>query len=183
MSRAAHLRLPSALARASLLVGALCCSVAVRVRPGQAEAGAARGDRQPDRWRRWPGSNASGKIDFPLAIAVNGGVLTVAGGDGSVLALQADSGRELWRASVGARLSAGVGSDGRRAAVVTRNGELVVLEAGRQLWRKQIGVRVHTEPLVAGERVFVLGSATAACRRSMPSMDVGCGKSSARAIP
>ena len=49
-----------------------------------------------------------GKIDFPLAMAVDGNVVTVAGGDGSVAALQADSGRELWRFNVGSRLSAGV---------------------------------------------------------------------------
>ncbi|GAP38417.1 outer membrane protein assembly factor BamB [Piscinibacter sakaiensis] len=97
-------------------------------------------------------------VQFPLAVAVNGGVFTVAATDGTVVALQADSGREVWRASVGKRLSAGVGSDGRYAAVVTRDGELVVLDAGRPLWRKPLGVRVDTAPLVAGERVFVLGS-------------------------
>jgi outer membrane protein assembly factor BamB len=97
-------------------------------------------------------------VQFPLAVAVNAGTFTVAGTDGGVLALEADTGRELWRASVGAKLSAGVGSDGRYAAVVTRSGELVVLEAGRQLWRQPLGVRVNTAPLVAGERVFVLGS-------------------------
>lgn len=97
-------------------------------------------------------------VQFPLAVAVNAGTFTVAGTDGTVLALQADTGRELWRASVGGKLSAGVGSDGRYAAVVTRSGELVVLEAGRQLWRQALGVRVNTAPVVAGERVFVLGS-------------------------
>lgn len=106
-------------------------------------------------------------IQFPLAVAVNAGIFTVAGTDGTVLALQADTGRELWRASVGARLSAGVGSDGRYAAVVTRDGELVVLEAGRQVWRKVLGMRVNTAPLVAGERVFVLGS-----DRSVQAYDV-----------
>jgi outer membrane protein assembly factor BamB len=50
-----------------------------------------------------------------------------------------------------------VGSDGRYAAVVTRDGELVVLDAGKALWRKELGTRVSTAPLVAGERVFVLG--------------------------
>src|SRR5205823_1854176 len=51
---------------------------------------------------------------------------------------------------------AGVGSDGRFAAVVTRDGELVTLEAGRVLWRKPLALRITTAPLVAGERVFVL---------------------------
>ena len=96
-------------------------------------------------------------VQFPLAVAVSPGVFTVASGDGTVLALQADTGRELWRGSTGAKLTAGVGSDGRFAAVVTRDGDLVALEAGRVVWRKPIGLRVTTAPLVAGERVFVLG--------------------------
>jgi outer membrane assembly lipoprotein YfgL len=96
--------------------------------------------------------------EFPLAVAVSPGVFTVAGSDGTVLSVQADNGRELWRTNVGARLSAGVGSDGRFAAVVTRDGVLVTLEAGRELWRAPLAMRVNTAPLVAGERVFVLGS-------------------------
>jgi outer membrane assembly lipoprotein YfgL len=112
-----------------------------------------------------------GKVQFPLVVAVNAGTFTLAGGDGVVLALQADTGRELWRASVGSPLSAGVGSDGRFAAVVTRSGELVVLEAGREVWRKSLGVRVNTAPLVAGERVFVLAS-----DRSVQAFDVFDGR-------
>lgn len=100
-------------------------------------------------------------VQFPLLVAVNetassGGIFTVAGTDGTVLALQAETGRELWRASVGAKLSAGVGSDGRFASVVTRDNELVTLEAGRILWRARLGARVATSPFVAGERVFVM---------------------------
>jgi len=96
-------------------------------------------------------------VKFPLAVAVTPGVFTVAGDDGTVLALDAESGREVWRASAGAKLSAGVGSDGRFAAVVTRDGELVVFEQGQPKWRKALGARVTTAPLVAGERIFVLG--------------------------
>jgi outer membrane protein assembly factor BamB len=98
-----------------------------------------------------------GGIGFPLSVAVNGGVFTVAANDGTVMALQADTGKELWRASAGTGLSAGVGSDGRFAAVVTRDGELVAFEGGKPSWRKPLGLRVATAPLVAGERVFVLG--------------------------
>lgn len=102
-------------------------------------------------------SQRIGDVDFPLAVAVNGGVFTVASGNGTVAAIQADSGREIWRASVDGRIVAGVGSDGRFAAVVTREGDLVVLDAGKPLWRKPLGTKVVTAPLVAGERVFVLG--------------------------
>jgi outer membrane assembly lipoprotein YfgL len=95
-------------------------------------------------------------VQFPLAVAVTPGAFTVAGSDGTVLALEAVSGRELWRGAAGSKLSAGVGSDGRFAAVVTREGELVVFDQGAVKWRKPLGVRVTTAPLVAGERVFVV---------------------------
>ena len=36
-------------------------------------------------------------VQFPLAVAVTKGVFTVAGNDGTVLALDADTGREVWR--------------------------------------------------------------------------------------
>jgi outer membrane assembly lipoprotein YfgL len=98
-----------------------------------------------------------GKIGFPLVVPVRDGRFIVADDGGTVLALDADTGREAWRADVGARLSAGVGSDGRTAAVVTREGELVAIESGTVKWRKSIGTRVTTPPLVAGERVFALG--------------------------
>jgi len=96
-------------------------------------------------------------VQFPLAVAVTKGMFTVAGNDGTVLALDAETGREVWRGSAGAKLSAGVGSDGRFAAVATREGELVVFDQGVVKWRKPLGVRVTTAPLVAGERVFVVG--------------------------
>jgi outer membrane assembly lipoprotein YfgL len=96
-------------------------------------------------------------VPFPLVVAVNDGNLALAGGDGTVLAVAADSGRELWRASVGAAIAAGVGSDGRFAAVVTVDNELVVLDRASVAWRTRLPSRVSTPPLVAGERVFVMG--------------------------
>ena len=96
-------------------------------------------------------------VQFPLAAVVTPGVFSVAGNDGTVLAVDAQTGREVWRGQAGAKVAAGVGSDGRFAAVVTRDGELVVFEQGRVKWRKALLARVATAPLVAGERVFVLG--------------------------
>ena len=106
-------------------------------------------------------SQRIGKVEFDLQVAVNktassGDVFTLASSDGSVMALQAGTGNEIWRASVGAKISAGVGSDGRFAAVVTHDNELVVIDAGRIAWRARLGSRVATAPLVAGERVFVM---------------------------
>lgn len=101
-------------------------------------------------------SASVGSVQFPLAITARKDQFFVAGSDGAVLALQASTGAQLWRAEVGERLSAGVGSDGRFAAVVTRGNEVVLLDAGKLLWRKTLKTPVTTAPLVAGERVFVM---------------------------
>lgn len=98
-----------------------------------------------------------GDVEFPLAVAADATSVTLATSSGDVVALAADSGRELWRGSAGAALSAGVGSDGRYASVVTRDNEVIVFDAGKLLWRARLDTRVLTAPLVAGERVFVLG--------------------------
>ena len=108
---------------------------------------------------------------LPSAVAVNAGVFTVVGGDGTVVALQADNGRELWRANAGGKLGAGVGSDGKVAALVTRDGKLTALEGGRTLWQKPLAARIVTAPLVAGERVFVLGT-----DRSVQAFDAQSGQ-------
>ena len=96
-------------------------------------------------------------VQFPLAVAVREGNFIVAGTDGTVLALDAQTGAERWRGQAGKSLSAGVGSDGRFAAVVTRDNELVVLDKGARLWSANLASRTSTAPLVAGERVFVVG--------------------------
>ncbi len=102
-------------------------------------------------------STRIGSVEFPLTVATQGDRFTVADSSGTVVAYRAQDGAELWRAQAGEKLSAGVGSDGRYAAVVTRNQELVVMDAGAVLWRKPLPAPVHTAPLVAGERVFVQG--------------------------
>jgi outer membrane assembly lipoprotein YfgL len=95
-------------------------------------------------------------IRFPLAITARADSFVVAGDDGVVRALSAADGKELWRGEVGAKLAAGVGSDGRYAAAVNRDNQLVVLDAGRVLWRKPLPTPVVAAPLVAGERVFLI---------------------------
>jgi outer membrane assembly lipoprotein YfgL len=116
-------------------------------------------------WTVQLGASAS-----PLMPAVVGDSVWVAGSAGNVLALDAASGRELWRADVGRPLVAGVGSDGRTAAVVTQDNELVALEAGKVSWRARLGSGVFTPPLVAGRRVFVLGA-----DRSLAAYDAATG--------
>ena len=102
--------------------------------------------------------NASiGSVGYPMVATVRNGVLFVASGNGEVRALQAESGVEVWRATAGSAIAAGVGSDGRYTSVVTRGNEVVTFDAGREVWRKRVPSSVVTPPLVAGERVFVMG--------------------------
>lgn len=97
-----------------------------------------------------------GESREPLRPVVAGGRVFVASTEGTVAALDADTGRDIWRASVGAELGAGVGADGQSAAVITRDNELVSLSGGREQWRVRLPARSFTAPLVAGGRVFVL---------------------------
>lgn len=99
-----------------------------------------------------------GDVTFPLDIRVNGSRVAIASTDGTVAALDAATGRELWRARTGEALAAGVGSDGKTTAVVTRSNAVVAFADGRELWRQKIPAQVFTAPLVAGERVFVLAA-------------------------
>src|SRR5207253_10158358 len=66
-----------------------------------------------------------GPVDIPLSVNVQGSTVTVASSDGSVAAIDAATGRELWRTNAGGPIAAGVGSDGRVAAVVTTGGDAV----------------------------------------------------------
>ena len=95
-------------------------------------------------------------VEFPMEVKVNGDAVTLASSDGVVQSFDARSGASLWRSASLGPLAAGVGSDGRLAAVVTRENELVVLEAGRELWRQKLTAPSYTAPLIAGARVFLL---------------------------
>lgn len=89
----------------------------------------------------------------PLAVA---GRVFVAGKSGTVAALDAATGKDVWRLNLATALAAGVGSDGQMAAVITGNNQLVAIADGRELWRVRLPARSFTTPLVAGQRVFVL---------------------------
>jgi outer membrane assembly lipoprotein YfgL len=112
-----------------------------------------------------------GEVTFPLQAQISGNTLAVAGGDGTVALLDAASGRDIWRASAGAPLSAGVGSDGKVAAVVTTANDVVALADGKVLWRQKLPAQVYAAPLVAGARVFVL-----AADRSVTAFDGQTGR-------
>jgi outer membrane protein assembly factor BamB len=116
----------------------------------------------------------SGQVPSGALPAVVGTAVVFTSSDGSVTALDAANGRDLWRSNAGDAISTGAGFDGKLAAVVTRSNELVALNAeagGKELWRMRLGAQVYTAPLVAGGRVFVV-----AADRSVSSFDGATGR-------
>jgi outer membrane assembly lipoprotein YfgL len=99
-----------------------------------------------------------GPVNFPLDVSVAGNSVGVASDDGSVALLDAQTGRDIWRVALKMPIAAGVGSDGKVLAVVTKANEVVALQNGKELWRQKLNAQVFTAPFVAGARVFVLAA-------------------------
>lgn len=104
----------------------------------------------------WTASVGQGGPGFVPVFAE--GRVFAAGAGGVVAAIDARSGADAWRLDLGTRLSTGVGSDGRTAAVITRDNVLVAIAEGQERWRVRLSARSFTPPLVAGGRVFVLSA-------------------------
>jgi outer membrane assembly lipoprotein YfgL len=90
-----------------------------------------------------------------LRLQVVNQTVYAASDNGDLLAMEASTGRVIWRVRLPDGLSAGVGGDANRVAVVTLNNELLSIQSGEVRWRVRLPARVLTPPLVAGGRVFV----------------------------
>jgi outer membrane protein assembly factor BamB len=80
-----------------------------------------------------------------------------AGSDGTVVRLEADTGRPLWRVNAGQPLSGGVGANESVVAVGTAEGEVIALDAesGNVRWRSRVSSEVLAAPAVSGDLVIV----------------------------
>ena len=98
-----------------------------------------------------------GKVNFPLSVATRDDRIALANSDGTVAMLNAKTGKDIWRFTLPkTNVSAGVGSDGKQVALVTRDNQLVVMQDAKVQWRQTLPAQSFTPPLVAGQRVFVL---------------------------
>jgi outer membrane protein assembly factor BamB len=72
--------------------------------------------------------------------------------------IDAQTGKDVWRTRLHTDIRAGAGYDGHMAAVVTVSNELTALVNAEAVWKRRLDTTVFTPPLVAGQRVFVLGA-------------------------
>ena len=84
------------------------------------------------------------------------GQLALVTKNGVVQVVNAKNGELIWKHDLKALLNAGAGFDGHYLAVVTSSNELIVLKEGKVVWRNRLTASTYSNPLVAGERVFLL---------------------------
>lgn len=100
-----------------------------------------------------PVGNA-GKYAFSPA-AVSGSIFAAAA-DGTIMRVEAATGRALWRINAGMRLTAGVGSDGYTVAVGGADGVLLVYDGeGKLRWKTQASSEILSAPAVGQGLVIV----------------------------
>jgi outer membrane protein assembly factor BamB len=94
---------------------------------------------------------------FIFSPALAEGSVFAAARDGTVMRLDATSGRTQWSVSAGTRLSAGVGADARTVAVANEDGEVIALDAasGERRWTARVSSEVIAAPAVGADLVLV----------------------------
>lgn len=97
---------------------------------------------------------SAGSYTFTPALA--GGDVFAAAADGSLLRLEAASGRIVWRINAGVPLTAGVGTDGKTVAVVGEKGVVLAFDGeGKLRWKAQASSEVLSAPAVGQGLVVV----------------------------
>jgi outer membrane protein assembly factor BamB len=103
-------------------------------------------------WKEDVGSSSR----YVLEPAVLENAIYAAAANGSVVRLNPETGKVVWRSQLDAELSAGVGSDGLTIVVATTRGEVIALGPdGKELWRAQVSSDVSERPLVGKGLVIV----------------------------
>ena len=150
----------------ALVLGLQACASSEKPKPTALEPAPSL-PKVKEQWRA-----EMGAAGLPLQALVLGTQVLLASTQGDVVAFEARSGQVMWRASLATALSAGVGSDGETAAVVSRENQLIALRAGKEVWRHKMPSLTLTPPLVAGGRVFLQSA-----DRTVSAFDASTGRS------
>jgi len=82
--------------------------------------------------------------------ALTGNTVVVAGADGAIARVEAESGKQLWRIKADTELSAGVGTDGNLIVVGGEKGMLLAFDMdGKALWKTQLSSELLSAPVVS----------------------------------
>jgi len=95
-------------------------------------------------------------IQLTQSLQVINQKVAVSGVTGQVTLVDLSQGKQLWQIDLGKPLQTGAGFDGDSVAVVSVSNELNLLQDGKQVWQKSLPAQSFTNPVLAGERVFVL---------------------------
>jgi outer membrane protein assembly factor BamB len=96
--------------------------------------------------------------NYQFSPALAGNTVIVAGGEGTIVRAEADSGRQIWRIKAGMDLTAGVGTDGNYIVVGGAKGNLLAFDMdGKQLWKAQLSSEILSSPVV-GQGIVVARS-------------------------
>jgi outer membrane protein assembly factor BamB len=117
-------------------------------------------------WRTSIGAGTSSKSRISASPVLAGGRIFALDAKTHVAAIDATSGKKIWRTNLTPeeeRAADGAGGglayDLERIFVATGFGEVIALEAetGTEIWRRSFSVPFHSSPTVTGGRVYVTG--------------------------
>ena len=87
---------------------------------------------------------------YTFSPALTGNTVVVAGADGAIARVEAESGKQLWRIKADTELSAGVGTDGNLIVVGGDKGQLLAFDMdGKKLWSSQLSSEILSAPVVS----------------------------------
>ena len=98
----------------------------------------------------------SAPVQLAQSLQVINQKIAVSGATGQVTLVDLSQGKPVWQIDLGKPLQTGAGFDGDSVAVVSVGNELTLVQDGKQLWQKRLPAQSFTNPVLAGERVFVL---------------------------
>jgi outer membrane protein assembly factor BamB len=143
------------LAAGLLATLAACSSVDKADKPTPLKAVA--GTLQPQRaWSTGLGG-ASPKLLLGLAPATDGRHVFAAGAKGQVVALDAATGKQIWRRALKALLSGGPGVGGGLVLVGSADGDVFALDSatGKDRWHVRVNAEILSAPIVGGNVVVL----------------------------
>ena len=107
-------------------------------------------------WRRGLGAGYKNS-NFLLTPSIQNGRIYAAEPRGRIFALDAQTGKVIWKHDLDQPLAAGMGTGQNHVVVATRDGEVVALdtERGEIQWRQKMGTEILARPALTDQRVLL----------------------------